>query len=110
MKPIRQIPAWTLIAINQAAFPGLGTILAGRRVGWIQAVLMVAGFMLTVGFLVFYLACVTAYVRGHLAELEFKARYQPHLWTLHWGLICCAVSWCWALASSWQIWRQRPPT
>ncbi len=111
MKPLRQIPAWTLVALNQAAFPGLGTILAGRRAGWFQATLMVTGFVLAVGFLIFYLGCVAAYLRGHPpTEAEFKARYHPHLWALHWGFACCAVAWGWALFSSRQIWRDsRPP-
>lgn len=109
VKPLRQIPAWTLVAINQAAFPGLGTIIAGRKVGWIQAFMMVAGFVMSVGFLLFYLTCIVAYVRGSPAtDAEFRARYRPHLWALYWGLGCCAASWCWALVSSWQIWRERP--
>ena len=106
MKFLRKIPAWTFVAINLAAFPGLGTILAGRRVGYAQAVIMVTGFTMTMGYLVFYLGCVAAYMQGTPStEAEFKARYQPHLWALRWGLACCAVAWCWSLFSSWQIWR-----
>lgn len=109
MKPFSRIPDWTLVLLNQAAFPGLGTILAGRKVGWLQATLMVAGFVMSVGFLLFYLSCITAYVRGNPStETEFRARYLPYLWALRWGLACCVVAWIWALVSSWQIWRQRP--
>lgn len=108
MKPIWKLPCWTFVAINLAAFPGLGTILAGRRIGYVQAAVMIAGFVMTMGFLVFYLGCAAQYMGGVPAtEPEFKARYQPHLWALRWGLVCCAVAWCWSLFSSWQIWRSR---
>jgi len=108
VKLVRKLPVWTYVLLNLAAFPGLGTILAGRRIGYLQAALMVVGFILSMGFLVFYLTCVAHYVAGaNWTENEFKARYQPHLWALYWGLGACVVAWAWALASSWQIWQDR---
>lgn len=108
MKLVRKLPVWTYILLNLAAFPGLGTVLAGRRIGYAQAALMVTGFVLSMGFLVFYLLCAAQYAAGaNWTENEFKARYQPHWWALFWGLGACAVAWCWALLSSWQIWRSR---
>jgi hypothetical protein len=35
-----------LVAIHRLAFPGLGTILGGRKSGWAQASMMVSGFIL----------------------------------------------------------------
>ncbi|HET8644145.1 MAG TPA: hypothetical protein VFO85_01575, partial [Vicinamibacteria bacterium] len=48
--------AWTALATNVAVLPGLGSLLLGRRVGWLQAPLAVAGFVLTVGWLALVLS------------------------------------------------------
>jgi hypothetical protein len=93
--------------INQLAFPGLGTILAGRRIGYAQATLMVAGFILTMAFLIWYLVCAGRYaVNPTWSEQEFTSRYRPYLWSLYWGLALCAFAWVWALISSVQLLRR----
>ena len=94
--------------VNLLAFPGLGTIMAGRRVGYLQAVIMVTGFVLTMGYMLLYLAAVVRYIQ-HPAwtEADFQALYRPYLWALSTGLALCALAWIWALISSLTLWKQR---
>ena len=39
--------AWTSLMTNLLVLPGLGSLLAGRRAGWPQAALALAGFALS---------------------------------------------------------------
>jgi hypothetical protein len=99
--------AWLCIVINQLAFPGLGTILQGRRFGYGQAAIMVAGFCLTMAFMLWYLVCCARYMFSTTwDEGMWAAQYRPYLWAPRYGLGLCAVAWGWALFSSVGIWRQ----
>ncbi len=92
--------------VNQAAFPGLGTILAGRRIGYAQAALMLSGFFLTMGFMLLYLSCMLGFA-GKITWTETTLRdcYRPHLWMLWTGAPATVAAWLWALTSSLQILR-----
>ena len=95
------------VLINQCAFPGLGTILQRGRYGYAQAALMIAGFSLTMGFLLWYLvSCARYMLNADWDERKWVAHFHPYLWALHYGLALCAVAWLWALGSSIRIWRQ----
>src|SRR5262245_30116821 len=97
----KTISPWICALINQAAFPGLGTLMTGRRVGYAQAAVMLAGFFLTMGFLIWYLVCVGRYaVNPTWSEDHFKSLYHRCTWSLYWGLGLCAVAWVWSLFSS----------
>ena len=97
---------WALI--NQLAFPGLGTIMTGRKTGYAQAAIMVSGFLLSVGFLVWMIVCGVRYMNHpNWSETEYRAQYQPYLWSLRWGLGLCALAWCWALFSSAAMLRRK---
>jgi uncharacterized membrane protein YozB (DUF420 family) len=79
----------------------------GRRAGWPQAALMVAGFGLTMTFLLWYLWSCYRYLRSPTwDEGMFAAHYRPLKWSLHYGLVLCAVAWLSALVSSIGIWRR----
>ena len=105
-KPRKRTPAWLWVIVNQFAFPGLGTIMMGRRVGYIQASIMVVGFVLVTGFLLWFIVCVVRYAANPTwSEAEFTGRYRPYKGALHWGLALCATAWAWALVSSIQILR-----
>ena len=101
-RPLPKRPHAVLWAIiNQLAFPGLGTLMMGRRVGYAQAAIMLAGFCLTMGFLLWYLVCVGRYAANpSWEEANFHSLYRPYKWSLYWGLGLCAVAWFWALFSS----------
>ena len=94
-------PALLWAIVNQLAFPGLGTLMMGRRVGYAQAAIMLAGFTLTMGFLLWYLVCVGRYAANpSWEETHFTSLYRPYQWSLYWGLGLCAFAWVWALFSS----------
>src|SRR5882672_728891 len=94
-------PAMLWAIVNQLAFPGLGTLMMGRRVGYAQAAIMLAGFTLAMGFLLWYLLCAGRYaVNPSWDETHFTSLYRPYKWSLYWGLGLCAVAWVWALLSS----------
>jgi hypothetical protein len=98
------------VAINQLAFPGLGTLMMGRRIGYAQATIMVAGFVLTMAFLVWYLICAGRYAANpSWDEAQFTSLYRPYQWALSWGLGLCAVAWIWALFSSIAMLRASRP-
>ncbi len=102
----KPLSAWMLVTINQLAFPGLGSILAGRRAGWPQAALMVAGFCLTMAFLLWYLWCCLRYLREPEWDAgNWYASYAPLFWALRYGLGLCGVAWLWAWIDSIAILR-----
>ena len=101
--------AWSCVLVNQLAFPGLGTVWAGRRGGRVQVTLMLAGFFLTVGFMcgiIFHMLSSVLDFSGHSAEPSWT-RYRPYFWIGEIGLGLCAVAWVWALMSSIGILRDR---
>lgn len=102
----KPLPPLMLVAINQMAFPGLGSILAGRRTGWPQAALMVVGFCLTMAFLLWYLWCCARYLREPDWDAgNWYASYAWLFWALHYGLGFCGVAWLWAWIDSIAILR-----
>ena len=105
----RNLSPWICVAINQAAFPGLGTILSGRRIGYVQATIMLIGFFLTMAFMLYYLTCAARYATtATWTEAEFSSKYKPYLWALYWGIGSCVIAWIWSFASSLQILRGNP--
>lgn len=96
------------VLMNLTAFPGLGTIMAGRKVGYAQATVMVAGFVLTMGFLLLYMSCIYRFaLSGNWSDADLKSCYQPHRWMLYAGLPLSILAWLWAAFSSWQILREQ---
>lgn len=89
--------AWTLT--NLLVLPGLGSLAAGRRVGWAQVGVAVAGLGLVAYGLV-------RLIRDWLAAgLEPGFEFTPALGCLLAGLGVSAVAWFWALATSIQVHR-----
>ena len=80
----------------------MGTIIAGRRIGYAQAAVMVAGFVLFTGFMVWVIICVASYLLSGTADEDAlpEVRYRPYLWVGKVGLALCLIAWCWALFSS----------
>ncbi|MCI0744772.1 MAG: hypothetical protein L0Y58_05125 [Verrucomicrobia subdivision 3 bacterium] len=98
--------AWGCAAVNQLAFPGLGTVMAGRWTGYLQAALMLAGFCLAMGFMFWYFLCLARFVTGALNDEEFRSHYRQWLWALWSGGGLCVIAWCWSLVSSIAIVRR----
>lgn len=106
MRPHSSSPTvWVIV--NQLACPGLGTILSGRKVGYAQTTVMVAGFILSMGYMLWYIACLLRRF-AHLdwTDAEFVALYRPYRWALFWGLGLCAAAWVWSGLSSLSILRE----
>jgi len=94
------------VIINQLAFPGMGTVMAGRRVGYAQAVLMLAGFFLVMAFMCCYFASLASFIlHSNGAELSIKELCRPYASAGLSGVALCAVAWLWALVSSLGILR-----
>jgi hypothetical protein len=108
--------AWSLCLINLLAFPGMGTAMAGRRIGLAQAAIMLTGFGMVLGFMVvFFKAIFKVLLDPMMSEGEWKGLYKPYAWLAIAGLALCVISWIWALVSSISILRAakareaRPP-
>jgi hypothetical protein len=103
--------AWTCAGINQLAFPGMGTVMAGRRVGYLQAGIMVAGFVMVMVFMAWLFAALFRYLGDSTwNEAQFRTQKQSWNWVSTVGFVLCAVAWCWSLVSSIEIVRQAQQT
>jgi len=104
--------ALVCLGMNAFGLPGLGTIMAGRAIGYVQAALMCLGFFLFMGFMMWYLgSSVGSFKRFMLTGIpeDPTIHYQPWLWVLWLGLALSFISWIWSLISSLIILRQAPP-
>jgi hypothetical protein len=107
--------AWTCTGINLLAFPGMGTVMAGRRIGYVQAAIMVAGFILVMIVFVacsvplFHLISDLNWGQRHYDD-QLRALRQSWSWAFIWGMILCGIAWCWSLVSSVEILRQARQT
>lgn len=96
-------------AAMNLALPGFGTLLAGRRIGLVQALVTVGAFGLTlVGGVKFF-----AWYATHRGQFEdpfadpienLRALWRAARWPLL-GMAVFALNWLWALSSSWAILR-----
>jgi Na+/proline symporter len=99
--------AWLCALVNQLAFPGAGSVMAGRRIGYVQAAIMLVGFVLVMIYLLSYIGAAFHLVAdSNLSEEQFKAEYQRWNWAGQSGLILSITAWVWALVSSAMILRQ----
>jgi len=107
--------AWTCLTSN-LVFPGAGSLMAGRKIGYAQAGLTMAGFGLTTWFGLSFMI----WALRHWAELmhpeadpidTLLAIWQACRWALL-GLGLFGLAWIWALVTSWSIVHQarRSPT
>jgi hypothetical protein len=100
-KQLSRSKAWALAAMNQLAFPGAGTVMAGRKIGYVQAVIMVVGFVLTMTYLLMVIGTMFALLTNiQISEAEYDARRHQYAWAGLSGFVLCAVAWFWSLASS----------
>jgi hypothetical protein len=107
-KPIDRPFAWGCLTSN-LALPGVGTLAAGRAVGYLQ--LALAGLGLTLS-LVFGIQFIR-WTFSHWAELQeppedvaarLLSLWIQVRWTLA-GLACFAVAWLWGLWTGLQLLR-----
>ena len=85
--------AWGGLVANLLVLPGLGSLLVGRRVGWIQAALALGGFVLTLIWLV-------SFLQAWISLGEFPLDAGPEMARGLYGIALFAVAWLWSLGTS----------
>lgn len=89
--------AITCLVVNQLVCPGVGTIMAGKRIGFVQAALMIVGFCTTLAWGLMYLSAAYKFAMNPFArEAEWKAM-QPPFWMGVAGFGLCGLVWFWTL-------------
>src|SRR5712671_4285252 len=100
-KRLSRSKAWTLAALNQLAFPGAGTVMAGRKIGYAQATIMVVGFVLVMLYLFVIIGSLMSLLTGeNTSEAAIEADRHRYAWAGILGLVLSVLAWFWALASS----------
>lgn len=101
--PVSRQTAWGCLTANLAV-PGAGSLAAGRRSGYAQMLLTVAGLILSTIFgLQFILWQLANWGRLHSPELDPLSSLNEVWRQLRWALLGLAVfgvAWLWALGSS----------
>ena len=106
--------AWACVLANQGTLPGAGTLASGRRAGYAQAALALAGFgpMLLLSLRVLIAAYHFQQISGEFSsfeemfdEVSIRLRHLPQTWGLYFwigvpGSSLFALGWLWALVSS----------
>ena len=101
--------AWGCLTTN-LALPGFGSLVAGRRAGYLQAALALGGMALTCGFGIHFMIWAAAnWSSLHGDEVDpFDA--LARMWVgMRWavaGMGLFALGWVWALGTSFQIVRE----
>jgi hypothetical protein len=112
-QPLTRSKAWTYAGLNQFGFPGLGTIFAGRKAGYVQAALMVIAFGLTLYFVFWYARNLYGGISDpNWDPSTFRNQLQQKKWYAIGGGLLSLISWSWALLDSVQIVREaqkQPP-
>jgi len=98
-RPLDRSEAWSCLAANLLALPGLGSVAAGRRAGYAQMALALVGFGLTLLWV------------GGLAWRWAKFGEPPRMggwrfWAGLGGIAAFAAAWAWALGTSLELLRQ----
>jgi hypothetical protein len=91
--------AWTGLVVNALVLPGLGSLACGRRVGWLQMLLSLAGVAATLVWFVWFVAAVAV-------RLEWPSGGGPYLSTGVCGLAVAVFAWLWSLFTSYSALRR----
>lgn len=78
--------------------PGVGSLMAGRRVGWLQTLLAATGFMLTIWW-------ATTFIVAWVVTRELPTDGGSHLLAGVLGVFLFVVAWLWAFATGLAILR-----
>ena len=99
-KPISRVAARNAALINQLATPGLGSLMGRRWIsGACQLLLALTGCVML---LVWFFKVIIRYY-GLMFDEEHP---NPAGWVGEWGGILLAVSWFWALVTSFSLFRE----
>jgi hypothetical protein len=113
-KPLTRARAWTCAGINQLGFPGVGTIMAGRKIGYFQSALMLIGFGFTMYYMMSsFMGAFSVLNDPNWDDTALREIIKKGRWFGIAGSAFSAVAWVWALLSSVQFLREaqkQPPT
>ncbi len=99
-QPLSPATARNAFLINQFATPGLGSLMAGRRLsGAGQLTLAITGF-------IFFLCWFIAVMRQFYGQMQGNVEVTPVGWIGLIGLATFAAAWLWALATSLSLLRE----
>lgn len=98
-KTLDRAAAWGCLVSNLAVLPGLGSVVAGRRCGYVQATLALVGMSLSVVWMVFLL------MQWHRTG-EYPFDGGPHVTMGLSGFGMFLVGWIWALTTSLALMRE----
>ena len=95
--------------VNLLAFPGLGTVLAAKKIGYAQAAVMLVGFFTATGYMcwIIYIQIKLLFDMGTSAQ-EFGEKRFEHWWIGVVGFALCLIAWIWSLFSSIQLLKENP--
>jgi hypothetical protein len=98
-RPAKRSKAWSYLISNLLVLPGLGSVMARRKVsGYSQMLLAIVGFFMT---LVALAKIALAWVQ------DFQLPADPALYKLAiYGMAIFIVSWVWSLITSLEVLRE----
>ena len=107
--PRNRSEAWRCAMINQLAFPGLGTVIAGQKIGYAQAAVMLAGFFGWAGYTCWFIFHqLTLLFDMGIGVKQFNETRFDHWWIGATGLALCVIAWIWSLVTSIQLVKAAP--
>jgi hypothetical protein len=113
-RPLDRQTAWGCLTANLLGVPGLGSLAAGRRVGYGQMILSLSGLALTSAFGIHFII----WYASHSAEVNqlddegmaHVGELWIHLRSALLGIGVFLTAWLWSLASSLSILAQAKST
>jgi hypothetical protein len=89
------------VLTNTFAFPGLGTVMAKRPIGFVQVALTLLGFTIFMGFMLWFLGGLLRTAGDESGDLQkFYDLVKARAWIGGAGLGLVVGSWFWAILSS----------
>lgn len=99
--------AFSYLITNLLVLPGLGSVMAGYKIGYTQMVLALYGFLTVMYWLIWI--CFTIITKRsdlfiHWMEHSYAELFDgPYTWMILTGFPAAVLSWIWALITSLQI-------
>jgi len=95
-QPIDRTGARTCLLLNLGAWPGLGSVMAGRVSGWLQMVLSLGGLLVVVAALFRFMGML-------MDETRYPTWQDSFVWMAIGGFAAFVAAWIWSLLTSLSI-------
>jgi hypothetical protein len=101
-QPLDPETARNCLLTNLLVLPGFGSLMGGRKIGWLQIVLAIIGFVMTP---VYFIGAAPEWIRtGH-----FVCEFNRYLVLSFVGILLFLIAWVWGLATGLAIRRSARP-